>query len=321
MIISLLFVVSASAHQTALSYLLVSQQEHGMFSVVFKKPLLDIESDDLVLEYPKGCYDAGPTRSSREAGYITYKCLMRCGEKEIEGMRFWIHGLLPKDRGVIFRYEGISGERSESLLRQGNPLAVIMLERSMMEVLKRYFFLGIEHILLGYDHILFVLSLLMLVRSYSMLIKTVTAFTVAHSLTLASAVFGYTLFSQAYVEAMIALSIIMVARELLIKNSQTLSMQYPWLIAFFFGLIHGFGFAGVLKEIGLPEDGIGAVLLMFNLGVEAGQLIFIAAVVILLRPLKAFLSEQFQLQSFRVTAYAIGFLATFWFIERISILT
>ena len=179
--------------------------------------------------------------------------------------------------------------------------------------------LGVEHILSGIDHLLFVLALMLLVRDPWMLLKTITAFTIAHSVTLTGAALGYLSLPQAPVEAVIALSIAFVARELILMKpgERRLSEAYPWAVAFSFGLLHGFGFAGALKEIGLPHGDVPLALFTFNLGVEAGQLVFVAAILALYRG--AMIMTRFPLLPLRTAmAYCIGAVATFWLLTRID---
>ena len=192
---------------------------------------------------------------------------------------------------------------------------------SLADAARRYLALGVEHILLGIDHLLFVLGLLLIVRGPWMLIKTVTGFTVAHSLTLALATLGLVAVPSRPVDAAIALSIVFLAAEILRARQGRIGLthRFPWLIAFAFGLLHGLGFAGALAEIGLPAGEIPLALLFFNLGVEIGQLMFVAA----------FLSVRWAARRLEVAwaawaeplpAYLIGTLAAFWFIERASVL-
>lgn len=176
-----------------------------------------------------------------------------------------------------------------------------------------------EHILLGADHLLFVLALLLITHGGLKLVKTVTAFTVAHSITLGMAAVGLVRVPQLPVEAIIALSIAFVATEILHarQGRQVFTVRAPWIVAFIFGLLHGFGFAGVLSEIGFPEGQIPQALLFFNLGVEVGQLLFVAAVLVLIalgRRVKRALPSWVEL----VPPYAIGSVAMFWVIQRVS---
>jgi len=188
---------------------------------------------------------------------------------------------------------------------------------SWQQVAEAYTELGVEHILLGIDHLLFVLALLLIVSGWGKLVATVTAFTLAHSLTLAAATLGWVSVPQSPVEAVIALSILFVAAEIVHwrQGRPGITRRKPWLVAFTFGLLHGFGFAGALTEIGLPEHAIPLALLFFNLGVEAGQLIFIGAVFLAWAVLRKVPWPEW---AWRVPVYGIGGMAAFWTIERIS---
>ena len=181
-----------------------------------------------------------------------------------------------------------------------------------------YFILGVEHILEGFDHLLFVLALLLLVGNIRVLIWTITAFTLAHTITLMLASLDLIHLSSKAVEATIALSIIFVAAEVVyaMRGKIYLSKKHPWLIAFGFGLIHGLGFAGALKEIGLPQTEIVPSLIFFNVGVEAGQLIFISFVLLSIWIGRKFLGK-YAYNIKMAAAYAIGITATLWFLERV----
>lgn len=200
------------------------------------------------------------------------------------------------------------------------PLAALRASSgSIADAARRYLLLGVEHILLGIDHLLFVLGLLLIVRGPWMLIKTVTAFTVAHSLTLALATLGLVEVPSRPVEAAIALSIVFLAVEILRARQGRIGLthRFPWLIAFAFGLLHGLGFAGALAEIGLPAGEIPLALLFFNLGVEIGQLLFVAAV-LSVRWAARRLEVAWPAWVGSLPAYAIGSVASFWLIERVS---
>jgi hydrogenase/urease accessory protein HupE len=185
-----------------------------------------------------------------------------------------------------------------------------------------YLLLGIEHILTGFDHLSFVLGLLLLVRSRLTLVKTITAFTVAHSLTLAAAALKWVHVNPSVIEALVAFSIVFVALELVraYRGHFGLTARYPWVIAFTFGLLHGFAFAGSLAQIGLPEHNIPLSLLLFNLGVEIGQLLFVGVVLIVIELLKR-LPRPLPDWTSWIPPYAIGGLASFWVIERLHFLT
>jgi len=190
---------------------------------------------------------------------------------------------------------------------------------SVLNLAGRYLVLGAEHILFGFDHLLFIAGLLLLVQGNWALLKTVTAFTVAHSITLASAVLGYIPLQNAPIEILIALSIVLLAREIIMghRGHKTLVHSKPWLVAFIFGLVHGFGFAGALGELGLRSEDIPLALLFFNVGVEAGQVLFIALVLaLLLAPRQMNLISAVKFQS--TSAYLLGGIATFWFLQRLT---
>jgi hypothetical protein len=229
---------------------------------------------------------------------------------------------------VLARVQRLDGTTQVVRLTPGDPAFTVAAAAGTWDVAKTYLTLGVEHILLGIDHLLFVLALLFLVGTWPRLIGTITAFTIAHSLTLAAATFGWVQVPQAPVEAAIALSIVFVAAEVIHtrQGHPGLAARKPWLVAFVFGLLHGVGFAGALREVGLPEHAIPLALAFFNIGVELGQLLFVAAVFVLMGLFK-------RLRSYRKTspepdawhtvamvstpgAYLIGSLAAFWLFER-----
>jgi hydrogenase/urease accessory protein HupE len=186
-----------------------------------------------------------------------------------------------------------------------------------------YLRLGMAHIWGGIDHLLFVLALLLLVRGWRRVVATVTAFTVAHSITLAAATLGFVHVPQKPVEAAIALSILFVAAEIIRRKQGRpgLTEKAPWVVAFTFGLLHGFGFASALSEVGLPQNSIPVALLFFNLGVELGQLLFIAflyGVVAGVRQVARRVALSQPAWVWRVPPYAIGGVAAFWLIQRIA---
>ncbi|MEJ2180131.1 MAG: HupE/UreJ family protein, partial [Gammaproteobacteria bacterium] len=178
--------------------------------------------------------------------------------------------------------------------------------------------LGVEHILLGIDHLLFVFALLLIVTGVRRLVWTITAFTIAHSITLAGATLGYVHVAQQPVEAIIALSILFLATEIIHsrRGRPGYAERWPWMVAFIFGLLHGFGFAGALAEVGLPQQAIPLALVFFNVGVELGQLLFVAIVLLLgwmIHRIKVFPLRPAEM----VTTYVIGSVAAFWMIERV----
>jgi len=212
------------------------------------------------------------------------------------------------------------GTQHSAILRPSSPAFTIPLEASKLEVAADYWRLGTVHILEGADHLLFVLALLLIVSGFGQLLKAVTAFTVAHSITLAP--LGMVHVPAAPTEAIIALSILFLATEIIHKHNGQFSLteSYPWVIAFIFGLFHGLGFAGALSEIGVPQHEVPLALFMFNVGVETGQLLFIGAVLTLIALLKR-LPVTAPQGAWRVLPCSIGSVATFWTIERVMSFT
>jgi hydrogenase/urease accessory protein HupE len=239
-----------------------------------------------------------------------------------------IEGLSATRTDVLARVEHMDGTTQTARLTPANPTFTVSGAPGPWEVVQTYFRLGIEHILLGIDHLLFVLALLFLVSSWPRLVGTVTAFTLAHSITLAAATVGWLQVPQTPVEAAIALSIVFVAAEVLHtrKGNPGLAARMPWVVAFVFGLLHGLGFAGALREVGLPEQAIPLALAFFNVGVEAGQLLFVAAVFGVFWLFRLTRREtagdagsstwQVADALSRPAAYLIGTLGAFWLFER-----
>jgi hydrogenase/urease accessory protein HupE len=227
-------------------------------------------------------------------------------------------GLQATITDVLVRTELIDGTSSTTLVRPARPWFDIAPARGLMAAAGAYFVSGIEHILLGADHLLFVLGLLLIVRSWSMLIKTITAFTLAHSITLAIATLGYAELPAPPLNAAIALSILFLAPEIVRtwRGETSFTIRHPWVVAFAFGLLHGFGFASGLSSIGLPKGEIALALLMFNLGVEAGQLAFVGVILLLSRAF-VLLDVKWPRVAHAAPAYVVGALGTFWTIDRV----
>ena len=227
---------------------------------------------------------------------------------------------------MLVRIEDIVGTTQTERLTPTRPSFVVRVAPGAGEVAATYLWLGIEHILFGFDHLLFVLALLILVRQWRRVVVTMTAFTVAHSITLAAATLGFVHVPGPPVEATIALSIVLVAAEIVNarRGRPSLTARWPWLVAFAFGLLHGLGFAGALSEVGLPHHAIPLALLFFNLGVEFGQLAFVALVMALAWWLPGALArvtvvgrDWTRARLDVAAAYAIGALAAYWLIERV----
>jgi len=237
-----------------------------------------------------------------------------------------IEGLEKTRTDVLVRYQLNTGDTRSQRLTPDVTSFVLSGDPTQLEVAATYLPFGIEHILGGIDHLLFVFALMLLIANGWRLIGAITAFTVAHSLTLAAATLDLISLPSPPVEAVIALSIMFLASELLQRRrGQTrLSERYPWAVSFSFGLLHGFGFAGALQEIGLPQGEIPLALLSFNLGVEAGQLGFVVVVLALYWTLKRLAPALIAAintpgaHAATISAYAIGGVSAYWFLDRLT---
>jgi hydrogenase/urease accessory protein HupE len=240
----------------------------------------------------------------------------------LAGQRIEFPGLQGTISDVLVRQIATDGAVTTTLVRSSMPwIDLDAPAPGARAVFGGFVVHGIEHILFGWDHLLFVLALMVIVRGTRALVWTITAFTLAHSITLALAALGVVRVPGPPVEAAIAFSIVLVAAEIvrLRRGEPSLTARWPWLIAFCFGLLHGFGFAGALSDIGLPRAKLPLALLAFNLGVELGQLAFIAAVLVLAAIVRrAGALRAAGQHALRVAPYAIGSLAAFWFVERVA---
>ena len=315
----LLFSVAGpvSADEIRPGYLELSTTDGSSYSVKWKVPM----KGDLVLSLkavlPDACSERTPPSSMQSGGAMITRWSLTC-PGGIFGKHISIDGLENTMTDVLVRLVHQDGFTQMVRLTPAETGFEIAAKPSSLDVIQVYTALGIEHILIGVDHLLFVFALLLIVNGLRRLITTITAFTLAHSITLAAATLGYVHVPQAPVEAVIAMSILFLATEI-IHNRQGrpgLAKRFPWLVAFIFGLLHGFGFAGALAEIGLPEQSIPLALLFFNVGVELGQLLFVTAVVSAGWALRQVVWKKALNGGELVASYAIGGTAAFWVIER-----
>ena len=310
--------LQGNAHEMRPAYLSMQETGPDAYSVLWKVPAMGDQRLGIYARLPASCLTQGePQRAIEEAAYTErWKVVCAPGLKD---QSITIDGLQATMTDVLARIAYADGTVEVARVTPDAPAFTVKGSQGFWQVAGTYFRLGVDHILSGYDHLLFVLALILLIHDRWMLLKTVTAFTVAHSLTLAGATLGLFSLPQRPVEAAIALSIVFLAVEL-VKSEPgrlRLSERFPWLVAFAFGLLHGFGFAGALMETGLPSTDIPVALVTFNLGVEAGQLIFIAAVLLIIRVFHAAVRQ--PLPALRtMTAYAIGTASMFWLITRLA---
>lgn len=236
----------------------------------------------------------------------------------LAGKRIDFVGLETTITDVLVRIDAGDGTAATTIVRPSQPWIELDPDLGATEVALAYLRQGIEHILYGIDHLLFVASLLLIVQGWPMLLKTITAFTVAHSITLALATFGLLRLPPGPVEVLIAASIVLVAVEAVRRErgGTSLAIRWPWIVAFAFGLLHGIGFAGALRELGLPQGDIPLALLAFNVGVEIGQLLFVAVVLAAIATVRRI--YPLPRQALFVSSYAIGIVASFWVFERLQ---
>lgn len=322
---SVLMAGAVAAHTFEPALLDVRERETGTFDVVWRPPGREsgaaLPEAPLAPQLPAACRTVADLGASEERVVIR----VACGPGRLRGETITIPGLAASRVDAIVRVawndgqatSGVLTDVSESFLVPEGSRGISVTDAPARTVALRYAALGIEHILAGTDHVLFVIGLFLLVGATRALVATVTAFTVAHSLTLAAAVLGIVTVPSAPVEAMIAASIVLLARELVRDPAEppTLARRFPWLVAFVFGLLHGLGFAGALAETGVPADQIPLALLAFNLGVEIGQLGIVGALVglaaVVPRALASWPPRRW------LPAYGLGGVASAWMIERV----
>jgi hypothetical protein len=328
-LVTLLWPSVAFAHEVRPAYLQIHQTGSDTYAVLWKVPG---RGDDLRLglyvELPTDCVTVGDVRSSLVDNAYTERWNVRC-PGGLTGAAIHIAGLTGTMTDVLVRVERLDGTTQVARLTPSRPSFVVEAEPTWIAVAGTYTRLGLEHILTGVDHLLYILAMLLLVTGWKRVVATMTAFTATHSLTLTAATLGWVHVAQPPVEACIALSIVFVAREIARSRdgASGLTKRWPWVISFTFGLLHGFGFAGALSEVGLPQVAIPVALLFFNVGVEIGQLLFIAGVVAVLVCAQQALGRLHALNFTYLRSstfvrlapsYAIGSVAMFWVIQRIA---
>ncbi len=317
----LICAMSAQADEIRPGYLEIREQParngSARFAVTWKVPFRNGMKLKIDPRFPPDCRPASTVVAQEVTGGLIRRWSIAC-PGGLTGKIIAIDGLQATITDVLVRLESLDGETQMVRLAPLETEFQVKERSTSLEVAALYTWLGFEHILRGVDHLLFVLALLIIVNNTRKLLWAVTAFTVSHSITLAGATLGILLMPQQPVEAVIALSIIFLATEIVHQRQGKLALAatWPWLVAFIFGLLHGFGFAGALAQIGLPKHAVPLALLFFNVGVEMGQITFIAIVL-----LAAWLGRRFiPLEFTRLTqtaAIGIGGLAAFWTIERV----
>lgn len=301
----------ASAHELSMAVMDLQQGGDGKYTIRWpgSKPE---EIEDLNPVFPEHCEIEAP--------------VVDCGVEGLVGA-ISFDGLGARTSAAMFRIKFQNGQTQVHTVTVASPIAQVKPTFSgsgwslFRGVFTTYLGIGVEHILLGVDHLLFVLGLIWIVRSRWMLLKTITSFTLAHSITLAAVTFGVIGVPERLVNALIALSIVFIGVEIVKQHrgETSLTIERPWFVAFGFGLLHGFGFANALMNLGLPENSIIPALLAFNVGVEIGQVAFVFLVLAMGWALRA-LAIHLPRKGALVPAYVIGTCAAFWTLERVSMI-
>jgi hypothetical protein len=310
---------SICAHEVRPAYLQLRQTSVDGYDVFWKLPALsDNMRLSLYVQLPTVCFSLAPPRGFFSAGAYTEEWSVTC-RGGLAGSTIRIDGLTATLTDVLVRVERLDSSVQVTRLTSSSPFFVVEAAPHRFEIARTYLALGIEHILTGFDHLLFVSGLLLLVTGFRRLLLTVSAFTLSHTVTLTLATLGLVRVPPAPVEAIIALSILFVAYEVLRKNENLngMAQRKPWLVAFTFGLLHGLGFAGGLSAAGLPAGHIPLALAFFSAGVEVGHFSFVATAVLSIVAVRKWL-DTLPAWSSRIPPYAIGSVASYWLIARLA---
>ena len=317
----LLVPLAASAHESRPAYLAVTETAPDQFSVLWRTPVLAGMRLPIVLKLPDRVKNVKDPVVAELADSLVERRWVDARPKGLAGERIEFAGLQLTITDVLVRVQMLDGTHSTELVHPSRPWIEITTPRGTLATAGVFLMQGVKHILLGVDHLLFVLGLVLLVNNRWMLIKTITAFTVAHSITLALATFGYASIPVPPLNVAIALSILFLGPEIIRawRGQTSLTIRQPWIVAFAFGLLHGFGFASGLTQMGLPQNDIPLALFSFNIGVELGQLGFVALVLLLEKSFKV-LEVRWPRAIELFPAYAVGGLGAFWTIDRLIVM-
>lgn len=319
MIMSLCLVpLAAVAHEVRPASLGITEHADGSIHVRWRQPVMGEYTIAIAPVLSSGWLDGDPQQVYTTGTSLIKSWTVAVPGQALAGQTLWIRGLDRTITDTLVRIEYADGRVVSRLLRAARPRMQIPAASHTALALPQYLQLGIRHIWSGPDHLLYILGLILLIGSFRSLVTTISAFTLAHSITLACSALGLVHLQPAPVEAVIALSIVYVAVEIirLRRGRASLAGRAPWLIAMVFGLLHGFGFASALRQIGLPENSMLSALFLFNVGIEIGQLLFLLLVVGTLSLLKKNL-PRLQAQLLHAAPYCIGSMASFWLVQRL----
>jgi len=310
---------AAMAHPLDPALLEIRESADATLDVLWRPPVSPPGDVPLQLVLPDGCASLSAPIVTQNGPRATLRWHTECGTRPLVGQRIGVAGLRQYQTDAVLRVHLADGRLIQTVLRGDAPVVTIPERAGPLDVLRGYLRMGFEHILSGPDHLLFVLGLVLLVRGRRRLLWTITAFTAGHSVTLSLAVLGFVNIPPKPVEALIAFTIFAVAVELTrVGRVRPSRMQrFPWAMSFTFGLLHGLGFAGALTQVGLPAGEIPLALGSFNVGIELGQLLFVAVTLLVRAGLRGF-PFPWPKTADLVPAYAIGSLAVLWLFERLA---
>jgi hydrogenase/urease accessory protein HupE len=313
----LILAATVQAHEIRPAYLKITEVEKGVFDVFWKAPVrgtLRLKIDPVL---PEHFENVTPPQVQVLPEAILKTWQIRSNTGTLAGETIVIDGLDTTITDVLITILFLDGRSHSKILRPAEPSYIVPEKATKTEMAWTYLVLGVEHILLGVDHLLFVFGLLLLVSGAWLLVKTITAFTVGHSISLALATLGFVYVPAGPLNAAIALSIVFLGAELVRarRGEHFITVRKPWIVAFAFGLLHGVGFASALTKLGLPASAIPLALLFFNVGVEIGQLLFILLTLLLIASYRR-MEVQWPRWGEPIPAYTIGSVAMFWFIGR-----
>lgn len=311
-------ITALHAHEIRPAYLQLKQVSGQSYDMLWKVPMLNGAIPKINPQFDQNVILVLQREELTADALIRHYQLNLLDQDQINGKTISFPLLENTLMDVLVYMETSEGITYSQIAQPDQPYIVVPVEPSRIDVVKTYTALGVEHILEGIDHLLFVACLLLLITQFTTLFKAITAFTISHSITLICATLGWINVPGPPVEAVIALSIVFLAREYIMtyQGESSITARYPWIVAFIFGLLHGFGFAGALGEIGLPQAEVPVALFFFNIGVELGQLIFVAVLggilYLLLKILPQYIAKV-KLSG----AYAIGGMGMYWLIIRV----
>jgi hydrogenase/urease accessory protein HupE len=321
LIIGLSLCATVQAHESQPGTLELRQVARDRYEVTWRAPIYYGQPHPARLELPEHWKDAVEPTETLLSDSQLFRRVVTVGKKGVEGSVVRFPGLQSTVTDVFVRLTRLDGTVMTAVVRPTKPYAELRGERSWYRTAAEYVGLGFHHIMLGVDHLLFVLGLLLIVKSRTMLLKTITSFTVAHSITLAIATLGYASAPLPPLNAAIALSILFLGPEIVRswRGETSLTIRFPWVVAFLFGLLHGFGFASGLSTTGMPRAELPLALLFFNVGVELGQLAFVFTALALVRSFRI-LEVRWPRFVEALPGYAVGSLGAYWTIQRTVIL-